>query len=163
MCLLSHVQCHMWHVTGQVSHDIIIPKLLERVSNNKKKCSTSPVCQVSHVTIYFHRIGPLGQFGLVVKMTVCVYVYIFICPLPMQLFTRPLIGPRITWSVWGLSLVTPPSLPYCGGGGRGDEGWGGGVLYLFNFFFNLFLFDEKHLWRGRQRWGRGRGILKKNC
>ena len=32
--------------------------------------------------VYFHRIGPLGWFGLVVAMSVC----LCICPLPMRLF-----------------------------------------------------------------------------
>ena len=38
-----------------------------------------------------------------------------VCPLPMR-FSRPLIGPHITWPDPGLSLVNPPSLQYGGGG-----------------------------------------------
>ena len=63
-------------------------------------------------TQYFHQIGPLGRSGLVVTMSVCIYIYI--C---MQFFWRPFIGPQITWLVWGLLLVNPPSLPNLGGGG----------------------------------------------
>ena len=37
----------------------------------------------------------------------------FVCPLPMQFFLRPLIGPRVTWSNPGLSLVDPPPLQNC--------------------------------------------------
>ena len=40
----------------------------------------------------FHQLGPLGRVGLVVDMSVCV----FVCPLPMRFFLRPLIGPQIT-------------------------------------------------------------------
>ena len=41
---------------------------------------------------------PLGQFFLVVAMSVYIYlsIYISVCPLPMQFFSRPLIGPQVT-------------------------------------------------------------------
>ena len=44
---------------------------------------------------------PLGRFFHREAMSVCLSV----CPLPMQFFSRPLIGPQITWSDPGLSLV----------------------------------------------------------
>ena len=31
-----------------------------------------------------------------VSRDVCIFIYIFICPLPMRFFSRPLIGPQIT-------------------------------------------------------------------
>ena len=37
----------------------------------------------------------------------------------MRFFSRPLIGPQITWPDPGLSLDNPPFLPYGGGGGVG--------------------------------------------
>ena len=43
---------------------------------------------------YFHQLGPLGQVGLVVVMSVCCRRQL-VCPLPMQFFSRPLIGPVI--------------------------------------------------------------------
>ena len=45
-----------------------------------------------NTVIDFHQLGPLGRVGLVVDMSVCV----FVCPLPMRFFSRPLIGPQIT-------------------------------------------------------------------
>ena len=61
---------------------------------------------ILHPTIwYFHQLGPLGRVGLVVAKSVCVFVWcLCVCPIPMRFFLRPLIGPVITWSVWGLSL-----------------------------------------------------------
>ena len=44
---------------------------------------------------HFHRIGPLGRFGLVVAMSVRPSLNLS-CPLPMQFFLSPLIGPQIT-------------------------------------------------------------------
>ena len=42
----------------------------------------------------------------------------------MQFFSRPLIGPEITWSVPGLSLVNPPPWPLPPPGGQGGGGGG---------------------------------------
>ena len=36
--------------------------------------------------VFFHRIGPMGRFGLVVAMYVSLFVTLFVCPLPMQFF-----------------------------------------------------------------------------
>ena len=47
--------------------------------------------------IWDNRIDPLGQFRLVVAMSVHIRLCLFAaCPLPMQFFSRPLIGPQIT-------------------------------------------------------------------
>ena len=35
---------------------------------------------------FFHQIGPLGQFGLVVAMSVCVFVCVSVCPPPLRFF-----------------------------------------------------------------------------
>ena len=43
--------------------------------------------------LIFTELASLGQFGPVVAMSVLIFV-------------RPLIGPQMTWSVLGLSLVT---------------------------------------------------------
>ena len=55
----------------------------------------------------FHQLCLLGRVGLVVAMSVCC-CRLLVCPLPMRFFFRPLIGPVITWSFRGLSLVSPP-------------------------------------------------------
>ena len=41
-----------------------------------------------------------------VRLSVC----LFVCPLPMWFFSRPLIGPQVTWSDPGLSLPKPVGL-----------------------------------------------------
>ena len=41
---------------------------------------------------YFSKNWPLGRFFLVVAMSVC----LFVCPLPMGFFFRPLIGVQVT-------------------------------------------------------------------
>ena len=41
----------------------------------------------------------------------CQYICLSVCPLFMLFFSRPLIGPQVTWSIQGLWLVNPPSLP----------------------------------------------------
>ena len=47
-------------------------------------------------------IGPLADSFIESQ---CWCVCVRVCPLPMQFFSRPLIGPQITWSDPGLSLV----------------------------------------------------------
>ena len=42
--------------------------------------------------MFFHRIGPLGRFSLVVVMSVDMWIYMS----PPMRFFRPLIGPQIT-------------------------------------------------------------------
>ena len=64
---------------------------------------------------YFHWISPLGRFGLVVAMSVCLSVRLSVCVClmssPSVFFLRPLIGPHSTWSIWGLSLVNLSFFP----------------------------------------------------
>jgi hypothetical protein len=72
---------------------------------------------------------------------ILIYVYV---PFPC-IFLRSLIGPQITWSVWGLWLVNPPSLPNLGGVG---------VVVVF---FLIFFFCLKASWRRR-----GGGVWGKN-
>ena len=40
-------------------------------------------CAVLFILYYFHRIGPLGRFGLVVAMS----IYLYICPLEHVFFS----------------------------------------------------------------------------
>ena len=91
--------------------------------------------------------GPSWSWSWHVRVCVCVW-----CPLPMQFFSRPLIGPQITWPDPGLSLVNPPSLSYDSGGGGVGGGWG--------------LFCSKapcwRWWRLRQRRQGGGGGLPPN-
>ena len=61
-----------------------------------------PECRV------FTNSAPLGRVGHRVAMSVCVCVCL--CALSGAVLFRPLIGPEITWSIPGLSLVLPPSL-----------------------------------------------------
>ena len=56
-------------------------------------------------------LAPLGRFIHKVAMTVCLDVCLFVL-LNVFFFPRPLIDHEITWSVQGLSLVRPPSLPH---------------------------------------------------
>ena len=49
------------------------------------------VCLVDLVEIAFHQIRPLGQFSLVVAMSIYIYAYIWKCPLFMSTFPRPFI------------------------------------------------------------------------
>ena len=58
----------------------------------------------------FHRIGPLGRFDLVVAMSIYLSIYLFICPLSMRVFSRPLIGPYIR-GLSSLALALPSALP----------------------------------------------------
>ena len=51
------------------------------------------VGQVYKSVYHFHQLGSLGHVGLVVTKSLCV---LSVCPLPMQFFLRPLIGPVIT-------------------------------------------------------------------
>ena len=86
----------------------------------------------------FHPIGPLGRFGLVAAMSVCVFVffYLFICLSPTHgIFFKAITVPQIRFSVRGLSLVNPPSLPY-GGGGEVPE------LPFSSYRFFLVLFSS---------------------
>ena len=89
-------------------------------------------------------------FGLEVAMS----IRLCVCPLPMQFFLKPFFSPQITWSVGGLSLVNPPSLPYphpYGGGGGGVGGREEGP-----FFSSPVFLSKKPLWRRqRQRHQRG--------
>ena len=70
---------------------------------NKQRWSKK--CQVK----FFSPRGPSWSESRHVRLFVCVSVE---CPLPMRFFSRPIIGPQITWLDPGLSLVNPPSLPY---------------------------------------------------
>ena len=54
-----------------------------------------------------------------VSLSLCLSV-----PSGAAYFSRPVIGPQITWPDPGLSLLNPPSLPYGGGGGCGGGGGG---------------------------------------
>ena len=54
------------------------------------------------ITQYFHRIGSLGRFGLVVAMCMCMSVCLKLH------FFMPLICPQITWSDPHISKVIPP-------------------------------------------------------
>ena len=45
---------------------------------------------------HFHRISPIGWFGLVLTMSVRLSVCVYICPLLMHFFKRPLNGPQIS-------------------------------------------------------------------
>ena len=51
----------------------------------------------------FTNSAPLGWVGLVLAMS----IYLSKCSLHYLSISRPLIGPQITWSVQGLSLVRP--------------------------------------------------------
>ena len=68
------------------------------VENPAPKYSTTSVIYTFLDMVFilstFHRISPLGQFGLVVAMSI--YIYIFICPLPMQFSKGSKGGPRGT-------------------------------------------------------------------
>ena len=66
---------------------------------------------LSHHLLYTN-LALLGQVGLGVAMSVCMPACL---RHRVQFFSRPLIGPQITWPDSGLSLVNPPSLPYCSG------------------------------------------------
>ena len=64
---------------------------------------------------FFTESAPLGQFSYRFAMFVCVSV----CAIGCSSF-RPLIGPEVTWSVPGLSLVLSPSPPLPAPHGNGD-------------------------------------------
>ena len=56
------------------------------------------VVHTSHGLLVYYRISPLGQFGLLVAMSVRLSVYVRVCPLPMQFFSS-----SVDWC--GASLV----------------------------------------------------------
>ena len=56
-------------------------------------------------SLIFTEPAPLRQFSHKVAMSV--YLCVVLCH-RVQFFSRPLIGPQVTWSVPGLSLVLPP-------------------------------------------------------
>ena len=103
-----------------------------------------------HMTADFQR-SALGRFFHRVAM--CVYVFP-VCPLLCNFFLRPLIGPPVTWSVQGLWLVNPPSLPNL----APPHPWGGGLKKRSYFF--CFFFCPKAPWR-RRRQRRQVGIKQK--
>ena len=57
------------------------------------------------ILMIFTNSAPLGRVGLVVAISICM-CFGMLSP-PMLFFSRPLIGPQITLSVPGLSLVNP--------------------------------------------------------
>ena len=81
---------------------------------------------------------PLARSGLVVAMFVCMSL----CNWRKK--AMPLIGPQITWSVWGLSLVNPSFLP---------PPLEGGDFLIFNLFFLLKAPLRRRQRRGQQRQG----------
>ena len=80
-----------------LKHREIAKRCLENISLVAKVLS----CYYQKLFGIFHQLGPLGRVGQRVDMSVCV----FLCPLPMQFFFRPLIGPQVTWSDPCLSLA----------------------------------------------------------
>ena len=48
--------------------------------------SSSGYSRTQGFGLYFHRIGPLGRFDLVVAMSVCQLLCQLVCPLPMRFF-----------------------------------------------------------------------------
>ena len=54
------------------------------------------------------RFWPTGPSGPSWSSSRKVCVLCVVCPLPMRFILRPLIGPQVTWSDPGLSLVPPP-------------------------------------------------------
>ena len=61
------------------------------------------------IIIIFTNSAPLGRVGQRVAMSVCLFVCLSVYAIGCS-FVRPLIGPDMTWSVPGFSLVLPPSL-----------------------------------------------------
>ena len=105
----------------------------------------------------FSKNRPLGRFFLRVAMSVYI-LYISVCPLSLSFFSRPLIGPQITGSDPGLSLVDPPppclgfswGFPgVCPGFSQGfprvfpsfSQGFPGAFLFFFTHLF-LFVFSR---------------------
>ena len=58
-------------------------------------CCTSQQHGVKYYRIFTNS-SPLGRVGLVVGMSVYIFIYIYTCPLPMRIFVRPHIGPDLT-------------------------------------------------------------------
>ena len=50
--------------------------------------------------VEFSKNQPLGQFFHKVAMSVCLYIFLSVCPLYMLTFLRPLIGPQVTTILW---------------------------------------------------------------
>ena len=59
------------------------------------------------INLLFHRMGSLGRFDLELAMSVRLHGWVSPFQFPCDFF-RPHIGPQITWSVRGLSLLPPP-------------------------------------------------------
>ena len=117
MCHVSWVMCHMSRVTCHMSR-VMCPIFLIFfrkwwILSVERLLSTGPTPSS------FHQLGPLGWVGLVVAM--CVSLFICLMSPFHVTFSRPHIGPQITWPDPGLSLVNPLSLPYGGGGGGGPQ------------------------------------------
>ena len=116
---------------------VLLSALVERFSiyrdffslKNFLLCIFFAFCVIVMQNNNFHQLGPLSRVGRIVDMSVCLSGW---CPLPMRFFSRPLIGPQVTWSVRGLWLVNTPSLPnfFCFGqkplGSGGGDGSGEG-------------------------------------
>ena len=92
----------------------------------------------------FSKNRPLGwlfhRVAMWVYIYICLYIFLFVCPLFMSTFSMPLIGPQVTWSDPGLSLVNAPPppkkrhfcLPYAG--------------FFSVYFLNMFLlFSNKKI------------------
>ena len=87
--------CHYYSTKGAPTHHLK-PCLMSKALSKVKPAGTDTDPHLANCpTLHC----PLGRVGLVVTESVCLCV-----PFPCNFF-RPLIGPLITWSVWGLSLA----------------------------------------------------------
>ena len=84
--------------TLPMQNQLLVIKLKKRICYITRKniftLRTSRPVEYMGCDVYvcFHQLSPLGRVGLVVTKS----VYLFICPLSMQFFSRPLIGPQVT-------------------------------------------------------------------
>ena len=86
--------------TGQIYYGSHFLQTVKQDRRAKTSCFQTNF----HYVPAFHRIGPLGRFGLVAAMSVDMWIYLCV-PLPCDYFSRPLIGPQITCLDPSLSLV----------------------------------------------------------
>ena len=103
MCRMSGVRCHVSQVRCFLFGTKGWSKLLEGLLSLGPAPSS------------FHGIGPLGRFGLVVAMSVCV----FVCPLPMRFFSVDRVR---SFACTESALAWSPKNVF------GWEGEGGGLL-----------------------------------
>ena len=87
----------------QLIYQLITPSAGCRHAADTLQAERVPLYMCLKSSKIFNESGPLGRFSHRVAMSVCVFVCL--CAPLGAFFVRPLIGPEVTWSVPGLSLV----------------------------------------------------------